>query len=233
VEESSAQGIEGLSRRGLLRGGVLVGLGAAGLTAASSSLVPGVARAANSSSFANNNGEIVSFTYQTDWRYCGLCRNLYYAGRPGTCLASMYGQHKAGSSTGYGVPDQAPFPNDSSGGAPVQEPWYICANCSCLFWGPDVNGSFCAASQAQVQWNHVSTGSGVYYVMNGTWSQASGSAQIQGGWRYCAGCKVLYWPASVSECMYAYVTYAPTMYPPDNYYNHLSGSTDYYVFMNV
>jgi hypothetical protein len=33
--------------------------------------------------------------------------------------------------------------------------------------------------------------------------------------------------------MYAYVTYPLTMYPSDTYYNHLSGSTDYYVFMNV
>jgi hypothetical protein len=212
---------------------MLAGLGAAGLTAASSSLVPGVARAANSSSLASNNGALVSFTYQTDWRYCGGCRNLYYAGRPGTCLASMYGQHTAGSSTGYGVPDQPPSPDDSSRGAPVQEPWRICANCACLFWSPDDSSSYCAASGEQVQWNHDATGSGVYYVMNGTWSQASGGAQIQGGWRYCAGCKVLYWPASVSDCMYAYVTLPLTMYPTDTYYNHLAGGTDYYVFMNV
>lgn len=233
MEESSAQRIEGLSRRGLLRGGLLVGLGAAGLTAASSSLVPGVARAANSSSYAINNGTQVAFTYQTDWRYCSGCRNLYYAGRPGTCLASMYGQHTAGSSTGYGVPDQAPSPDNASGGAPVQEPWYICVNCSCLFWGPDIDSSFCAASQARIQWNHNSTGSGVYYVMNGTWSQGSNGAQIQGGWRYCAGCKVLYWSAAVSDCMYAYVINPPTMYPTPTAGNHLSGSTDYYVFMNV
>jgi hypothetical protein len=69
--------------------------------------------------------------------------------------------------------------------------------------------------------------------MNGTWTQGTNGAQIQGGWRYCAGCKVLYWPASESGCMYAWVTYPQTMYPTDTYYNHLSGSTDYYVFMNV
>jgi hypothetical protein len=213
---------------------MLAGLGAAGLTAASSSLVPGVARAANSSSLASNSGALISFTYQTDWRYCGGCRNLYYGGHGGgICLASMYEQHTPGSSTGYGVPDQPPSPDDSSRGAPVQAPWRICANCACLFWSPDDSSSFCAASRDQVQWNHDATGSGVYYVMNGTWSQASGGAQIQGGWRYCAGCKVLYWPAAVSECMYAYVTYPLTMYPTDTYYNHLTGGTDYYVFMNV
>jgi hypothetical protein len=233
VEESSAQGIEGLSRRGLLRGGVLVGLGAVGLTAASSSLVPGVARATNSSSLANNNGAYVSFTYQTDWRYCNGCAMLYYGGRHGICLANIYGPHTPGSSTIYGVPDQVPTPDDSSGGAPVQEPWYICAACACLYWGPGVKGSFCADSESQVQWNHDPTGSGVYYMMNGTWSQATNGAEIQGGWRYCLGCESLYWPQSVSSCMYAFVTKGFDSDAPANYYNHLTGGTDYHVFMNV
>jgi hypothetical protein len=70
-------------------------------------------------------------------------------------------------------------------------------------------------------------------MMNGTWSQATNGAEIQGGWRYCLGCESLYWPQSVSSCMYAFVTKGFDSDAPANYYNHLTGGTDYHVFMNV
>lgn len=229
--ESSSQGPGSFSRRGLLRGGLLVGLGAAGLTIASS----GIAHAETPAS-AEANGMPINFELQTDWRYCGKCRNLYYAGHSGICAGSGYGAHIAGSSTGYGIPDQQYHPNL---GLPfTQTPWRICARCACLFW-PEAN-DYCAAGGGGTL-AHDSSGSGPYFMLMDDgdphdiqWTSVIGGPQLQPGWRYCGNCKVLYWGGqwSASVCQYEKIN-GPNANNGGNRSGHAPGDTVYYLFEGV
>ena len=228
--ESSSQGPGSFNRRGLLRGGLLVGLGAAGLTMASSGIAHAVTGAA-----AEANGQVVNFILQTDWRYCGKCRNLYYAGHPGICAGTGYGQHIAGSSTGYGVPDQTPRPN--LGSPFTQSPWNICARCACLFW-PEAN-DYCAAGGGG-KLAHDSSGSGPYFMMMNdnssgiNWTSFMPTPALQAGWRFCGNCKVLYWGGqwSASVCQYEKIN-GPNANNGGNGSGHAPGDTVYYLFMGV
>jgi hypothetical protein len=229
--ESFNQGAGSFSRRGLLQGGLLVGLGAAGLSLAPS----GIANAVSGAAGVLNGSEVVNFILQADWRYCGKCKNLYYGGHPGICAGTGYGQHIAGSSTGYGVPDQTPAPN--IGGPFVQSPWRICANCACLFW-PETN-DYCAAGGG-IRQAHSSSGSGPYFMMNNAnsasdnWTSLYPTPALQPGWRYCGNCKVLYWGGawSASICQYEKINGSNTN-NGGNGPGHAPGNTVYYLFMGV
>jgi hypothetical protein len=229
--ESFSQGAGSFSRRGLLRGGLLVGLGAVGLTMAPS----GIAYATTGAAAILNGSLTVNFIFQVDWRYCGACRNLYYAGHSGICVGTDYGLHDAGSSTGYGVPDQTPSPN--IGGPFIQSPWRICANCACLFW-PEAN-DYCAAGGGN-KLAHNSSGSGPYFMMNNAgaisdgWTGFNPTPAVQPGWRYCGNCKVLYWGSawSASICQYAIIN-GSNVNNGNNGFGHASGNTVYYLFMGV
>jgi hypothetical protein len=92
VEETPPPGILAISRRGLLKSGLIAGLGVAGLSAASTALTTGVARASVTTSIYVDpdydydplNPDWETATVQTEWAYCVRCRNLYYAGEGGS-----------------------------------------------------------------------------------------------------------------------------------------------------
>jgi hypothetical protein len=227
------EGIErrsgGLSRRGLLRSGLIVGLGAAGLTAASA----GVAHADDEQigSAVTSNGTTVGFTNQLDWYYCKLCRNLYYGPHNGLCVDG-YSTHQPYSETNYGVPASAPLNTVSGAGSLVQSPWAYCSQCACLFWGPEESTSYCATDGIGGPRTHNDSSSGAYYMMNGTWS--GGSENVQPGWRYCGNCKVLYWGGAwqSSLCQYQFASIGgPNLNNGNNDYGHAPGDTVYYLFL--
>lgn len=227
MEEITQSDNRDLTRRGLFKSSLLVGLGAAGLTAASTALTAGVAQAANAAAYALTDKDItIAFTAQTGWRYCNKCRNLYYSLEGGELCAADGGTHTTTSSTVYEVPDQNPYYNVASGSdSLVQEPWLWCKNCSCLFWGPEESTSWCPELGVNgYQQNHDGSASGAYYMLNGAWT---GVTALQAGWRYCYNCKDLYWGGAYtsSKCYYAILNGGP------NGSGHAPGNTVYYLFM--
>jgi hypothetical protein len=235
---------DGFSRRSLLKRGLIVGLGAAGLTAASSALTAEVAHATESTDSAKSgDGTLVAFTSQLDWYYCGNCRNLYYGPHNavnGFCTAtgSPHVRYSTPPLTNYGVPDQAPSPNRSSYGSGtfVQNPWRYCSRCTCLFYGPGQSTSWCPRLVAASGVNHDASGSGAYYLMNSTGSSAwtGGSQNVQPGWRYCANCKSMYWGGAWagSDCQYQWSNGGPNKNNGSNGYGHAPGDTVYYLFIH-
>jgi hypothetical protein len=250
VDQSPGLPAPGISRRGLLKGGLIVGVGAAGLSVASAAARPGVARASQTAGIrlVADYGTALNTDVQTQWAYCGLCRNLYYTaegGLNGFCaywnvqaeLGYGFGSyvHSPGSETNYGVMIDNPGfvlnENPPLGAAYLQSPWRFCSECYCLFWGNGQADSWCpVAFTSSGQVPHNDSGSGVYYMPSGmdgkvdAWS-ASG-ATPQPGWRYCSDCKSLYWGGAWqdSNCQYMLQN---TGYP----YQHATGATVYTVFM--
>jgi hypothetical protein len=178
----------GPSRRGLLKSGLAVGLGAAGLAAGVTGLTPGVARA-------------VSVQY--GWRYCANCHSLYWGNNGGICAwAESKQQHnnlgtythiRDSGGTIYGVPTTDP--TGASGGS-AQSPWRYCRVCSGLNWGPEVADSRCAGNPNGITGYygpHTNDTSGTYYMPYGTWSG------LQNGWRFCAYCKALFWGNAINS----------------------------------
>jgi hypothetical protein len=231
--------VPGFSRRGLLKGSVAVGLGAFGLTVASSALAPGIARAGISlvDAQADNYAPVQDINAQDGWRYCKQCRSLYYAGDSRPCAGSVLGSadHTSASTTDYLVPNGNGYANgnwpvsqDPNGNSLIQTPWRWCDKCSLLFYGPGMATSWCLGTGNA----HVDSGSGVYSMFNGTWY--SGTFPLQPGWRYCSNCKVLYWGGAWkgSYCVYQTLVTGPNVNNGNNGYGHASGNTVYYVFMN-
>ena len=193
MEDASHEEDQGLSRRGLLRKGLVVGLGAAGLSVATSALTAGTALADTGT--ATHGGTTVTFSLQYGWRCCGLCFNLYFLANGGTCwgIFGPGGTHNA---------PHEPYTGDTDYGVPIgvasttsiQSPWRYCVACASLYYGPDQSSSFCTTNRGP----H-STGSTIYYLPYASWSGTG----LQSGWRFCAHCKVLFWGGQIanSDCV--------------------------------
>jgi hypothetical protein len=230
---------QGLTRRGLFKSSLIVGLGAAGLTAGAAALTAGVAHATNEAAYALTDRDVtIAFTTQTNWRYCNKCRNLYYSPEGGE-LCAAGGTHTTTSQTVYQVPDQRPSYSVASGSeSHLQSPWLWCRNCSCLFWGPEESTSWCPERitvGVAGQLNHDGSASGAYYLPNGVESNGdyawTGITSLQAGWRYCGNCKDLYWGGAwaSSQCYYALFN-GFDVNNGNNGYGHAPGNTVYYVF---
>lgn len=78
ADSSAGTGISGLSRRRLLGRGVVLGAGAALLTA---------------TGLAGTSAPALAFTFQDGWRWCRRCRGLYFSGNgtAGACPAGTGG----------------------------------------------------------------------------------------------------------------------------------------------
>jgi hypothetical protein len=154
---------------------MFVGLGAAGLSVASSALTAGVAQA--------------SATIQWGWRYCANCHSLYWGSNGGMCAGTAFGLngHTPFSGSVYGI---ATAVSSTSG---FQSPWRYCSACACLYYGPDISASHCAAN-ANVNggFDQHTPGSTTYYLSFG--ASPSGT---QAGWRFCAYCKELFWGGAI------------------------------------
>jgi hypothetical protein len=84
---------------------------------------------------------------------------------------------------------------------PVQAGWWHCFYCGSLFSSPTaINNGVCPIGGA-----HSLTaggGSGQYLVANSKPTRASPSpfhGEVQAGWRFCGGCRVLFWSNSAAE----------------------------------
>jgi hypothetical protein len=224
----------GISRRGLFKSSLAVGLGATGLAAAGTALTAGAAQAASVTTTVvnnvNRNALGLATTYQVGWRYCKRCRNLYYSGDKSLCYDG--GAHAAGSTTNYGVAVNNPGFSTNDNGDLYQSPWTWCSNCGCIYWG-NGNGGWCVGSAKNVQLGHNSNGSGVYFMAldtNGSstdwYTDVGGSGTLQPLWRYCRLCMNLYWGNawSASVCVYNFFNSQTTN-------NHATGNSVYYLFM--
>jgi len=231
MEELARPGDRHLSRRGLLKSSLVVGLGATGLAAASTALTGGVARATNAAAYALTDKDItVAFTVQTAWRYCVKCRNIYYSPEGGEYCAAG-GTHTTTSQTIYEIPDEAPDYNVASGSSSLlQEPWRWCKNCSCLFWGNGESSSWCAAMPKTGNQNHDGSSSGVYYMLYDSWT---GITSLQPNWRYCYNCKDLYFGGDWSSSVCYFQLASGEGINNNNGMNgegHAPGDTVYYAF---
>jgi hypothetical protein len=226
-----------LTRRGLFKSSLIVGLGAVGLAAGSTALTAGVAHATNEAAYALTDKDVlIVFTTQTDWRYCNKCRNLYYAPEGGE-LCAAGGGHTTTSATVYQVPDEQPSSTVVASGSAslIQSPWRWCKNCSCLFWGPGESTSWCPQQAINGVQTHDGSASGVYYLPNGLEQNGdyawTGVTSLQAGWRYCYNCKDLYWGGqwAKSTCYYALYN-GENSNNGNNGFGHAPGNTVYYVF---
>jgi hypothetical protein len=245
-----------------MKAGLLGGLGAAGLSVASTALAPGIAQASvnvntyMTPDYLEGLGGFL-FPLQTQWAYCGLCRNLYYIPESANSICAYYylgvhplpqdnpnGNHVAGSPTNYGTvignpADIQPAPptgRSQTYYAYFQSPWRWCERCSCLFWGGGQSESVCSYSVPnEYGSNHVSTGSGTYYMPNGltpsggyVWTSNT-SFVLQPGWRYCRNCKDLYWGGAWSKSWCIYQILNPNADNGNNGWGHAPGDTVYYL----
>jgi hypothetical protein len=250
MEESPLLTTPGLSRRGLFKSGLIVGLGATGLGAALTGLTAGVADASQNATISlyadysgNKNTEV-----QTQWAYCDQCRNTWYTGEGGSGLCA-YGNfnpsnpdniyHAAGS-TDYGVIINNPgFSASPPAGyyAYLQSPWLYCAQCACLFWGNGLSESWCPyGGDLSKQVPHTDSGSGTYYMPNGendggaVWV-ATSAATMQMGWKYCDLCKCLYWGNALEESYCQWQIQNGAGNSGSTGYAHANGGTVYYLAM--
>jgi hypothetical protein len=178
------QAIGGISRRSMLRGGLLAGAGLATISTASAALT-GTARASTPNP-------------QYGWYYCIYCSCMFFGNDAGVCIgyASPNGRHWAGSGQyNYGILNGL----GSTAKDNPQGDWYWCPDCVCLFWGQ--SGSFCAGNRnplTDAYRNHAIGGTN--YDLNFGSTQAG--QQQQGGWHWCTQCHNLFWPAPpLGQCV--------------------------------
>lgn len=234
MEESPRLSAPGFSRRGLLKSSLIVGLGAAGLSAASTAVTAGVARASENAIVEYKpayDNSYYAIGVQTQWAYCDQCRNIWYNGESINSFPCVElevnangGLHVAGS-TDYAIA----IDNSPGFTTGLQSPWYWCSYCGCLYYGPDGSGSWCIAGGGGLgnQVPHNGTSSGVYYMpynADGGWLADDG-ATMQPGWKYCDLCKCLYWGDAQAE------SYCQWQFQEGGGTNHATGSSIYYMAM--
>jgi hypothetical protein len=183
MTDVTPQATGGLSRRTLLRSGLLVG----GATAAgiATPALTGVAQA-------------YSYSTQTWWTYCDNCLGLFY----GPNQASSYCPSAPGSPVphvGYSTPplswDYLLFYDWSQPPASVQTGWNYCNQCQGLFYGPNQGNSYCPAGhfngnylqhQNYYEARYLDTYDyGLYY--------NSAPPGYQGNWNWCRNCQGLWY----------------------------------------
>jgi hypothetical protein len=175
--DKGQQFIGGISRRSVLRGGLLAGAGVATVGAASAVLT-GTANAAASG-------------WQLDWAFCVFCNALWWAKNPSpsdACPGSgKTGEHGLASGdyvyeVEYGVSGL----NNSSD---PQPDWRFCTNCCALFWGGF--GGACWANRVGISPGPHTAGTTNYDL----WWNGSGT-DAQENWRFCGKCSVIFWQGS-------------------------------------
>jgi hypothetical protein len=211
----------GLSRRTLLRtglvGGGIAAVGAATLLKATPALAG---------------------TYQTNWGYCGLCNEIFWAGPnfvgQGRCPAQPLDGHALGG-TNYSA-----MMNFSNSGNPAdpssagqQAGWHWCTKCDALVWG---GASGYWNNFGQCVGNPTSTGSGPHVVGSTNYAVPFGinSPTYQDGWDYCSACGVLYWGdgwgRDGGNC-WPRTQYYWSLGGGPNPYPHTHGSSTHYQFI--
>lgn len=161
---------QGFDRRSFLRGGVLLGAGAATLAVASA-VMEGTARAATP-------------VLQPNWYWCKNCTQLFYNAsntpNAGACPAIGDGPHDNTGSYDYDVYHDAPGYSNS------QSPWNYCYACKEIYWGPDWGANVCLADYVGGYPIAHKVGTTVYYLAKGN------PGGWQGGWNWCDLCQGLF-----------------------------------------
>jgi hypothetical protein len=162
-------GTSGLSRRKLLRNGLLLGTAVAGGGLASGALA-NVAQASTGGP-------------QGLWAYCNACSGLFYYPNRGVSRCPGGGSHYIVYSYNYGLTY-----NDTVNETNPQSGWKWCGNCQGLFYYPKVSSSVCPAG------GHHVPGSGSWnYALYHDNPNLNGG---QGGWYWCNQCQGLFWGGS-------------------------------------
>lgn len=188
----------GLSRRRLLRNGLVAGLGAAAAIVAVPALT-GVAEA-SVTDFATSpvNGATYSFTAQPNWWWCATCHALFASdasGSPrGTCAGNpmFYGNHTS-SLAGIGSSWEYEVPYGNTGIASVQSKWNWCSACDVLWYSGSNNAGAnrCMAnSDFSTYVGPHTTGTWNYNVLYGGWGTAG--PYLQSNWTWCSACGELF-----------------------------------------
>jgi len=204
--DEEQRAFDGISRRSVLRGGLLAGAGVA-TVGAMSVVLTGTANAA-----APNP--------QPGWGYCIYCRIMWWVkGQPNIgCPGNLGGNHAvAAGYYNYELYNNISGLNNKSNPQPG---WRWCKNCHGLFWGGKSGHCYAAYNIGP----HVA-GSGTSY---DTYWNLGGHSDPQPNWRWCQNCSLLYWQgASGTEA-----GYCPILDPNLNY-QHLAGSsTNYNLYWN-
>jgi hypothetical protein len=132
------QAIDGVSRRRVLRGGLLAGAGVV-TAGAMSAILTGTARAGTAEP-------------QPGWRWCDYCMGLFWGPSSRQYCLGNRGPHVAGSGTIY----------DLYIGYGGQQYWRWCGNCALLFWA-DSSAANAQAGYCPSNYSHHVAGSGTNY----------------------------------------------------------------------
>jgi hypothetical protein len=160
-----------LSRRRLLRNGLLTGLGAAAVGIAS----------------PVSTAKAQGWNVQQNWCWCGKCTGMFYDGDATNGWCPAGGQHESGNanvdSYPYGLYYNIPI---SELGPKYQEYWNWCSKCMGLFYGPQQSSSWCPAGgrhNGSVSYNYELAFGDVY----------TGGYYNQNGWNWCNKCTGLFY----------------------------------------
>lgn len=200
---------DGIKRRSVLRGGLLVGVGLATAGVASAALT-GTAKAVSP---------------QPNWAYCKYCKGMWYTGKntAGACPAYVdtgIPGHSDSISYNYEL-----F-NSSSGGSAgtgYQPNWYWCSQCEGL-WTANPSGNSCPGyiiPNSKNHGPHTAAGSFEYFLY---FDPVNGN-NPQPNWRWCGYCAGLYFQGSSGN----QAGVCPNFSAPGGYHNEGSGSYDYSV----
>jgi hypothetical protein len=165
---------DGINRRSVLRGGLLIGAGVATVGVASAALTV-TAKAVSP---------------QPNWAFCSFCCALWYTanGSNGSCPSSGGGPQGPSNAGHQKTPSyNYDLVNNSDGGTQGgQGNWYWCSQCQVLFTSLHTP-SYCPATP---YWKgpHKAGGSFEYYLLVAT----KPSTDPQTGWYWCNQCQELF-----------------------------------------
>jgi hypothetical protein len=197
--------IEEITRRGVLRSGLLAGAGVATVGAASAVLT-GTAKAATPEP-------------QSGWGYCIYCATMWWV--PGRSNSACVGSNSPNGEHNYGAGNynysiyNGPGYNQNTS---PQGNWTYCSDCQGLFWGQ--SGSFCAGNRngltGDIEPHAVgsNTNYNLDFGLTGTYPQPY--------WRWCTQCHLLFWSGAGSRNAGACPKFPPSPSTP-----HQGGSTNY------
>lgn len=202
LDSTEAKGTNSaLSRRKVLRNGVILGAVAAGGTLAAGALT--------NAAQASISGP------QSGWAWCHLCSGMFYYPQRSASYCPWFqggsgsGNHQVSSSSNYGL-NYNNTPQQSN----PQSGWYLCGKCRGLFYQPYIAHSHCPAGG-----EHVVISGGANYCLYMT--DYNGG---QDNWRWCGNCEGLWWAGDSSSV-------CPNGTSPGNRRPHIdSGSGNYYLF---
>jgi hypothetical protein len=172
--------IHELERRTLLRGGLLTGLGAAVVGAATPALLRTRALPPRTSPVS---AQLTSAGIQNNWAWCNKCRGQFFGQNQSSSWCPAGDRHDGSGSYPYFMYVDQPVQED-------QANWAWCNKCQGLFYGPNQSASWCPAGD-----RHDGSGSYNYDVLN---VPQSGS-YIQNNWAWCDKCQGLFYKPQQSS----------------------------------